>query len=259
MPCPGLREAGLWAMRLAVISDIHGNSAALDAVLDDIAGRGVDQTVNLGDSFSGPLDAGGTAARLTALDLPTVRGNHDRMLVDRPVGEMGKWEAWAIGELDETTLAWCRALPLTLDVGGVLLCHGTPEKDDENWLDHRGSNARLVPRGLAEVEARASDASQRLILCGHTHEPRSLRLPDGRQIVNPGSVGCPAYRDRRMEPNFIHQTGSPDARYALVEPGGEGWRVALISVPYDASAMIRIAIEKGAEDWAQALRSGWSE
>ncbi len=244
-------------MRLAVISDIHGNSAALDAVLEDIAARDVDLTVNLGDSFSGPLDAAGTAGRLSKLDLPTVRGNHDRLLVDRPIGEMGKWEAWAIGELDEATLEWCRSLPLAMDVGGVLLCHGTPDKDDENWLDHRGRDARLARRDLPEVLARAGNVSQRLILCGHTHEPRSLRLPDGRQIVNPGSVGCPAFRDRRMEPNFIHQTGSPDARYAIVESQGEGWTVALISVPYDASEMIRCAVDSGAEDWAQALRTGW--
>ncbi len=69
-------------MRLAVIADIHGNLLALDAVLADIAARGVDLTVNLGDCVSGPLWPAETAARLMALGLPTVRGNHDRWVIE---------------------------------------------------------------------------------------------------------------------------------------------------------------------------------
>lgn len=244
-------------MRLAVLGDIHGNTAALEAVLADIDRRGVDRIVNLGDCFSGPLDARGTAEILASRDLPTVRGNHDRLLLDRPKSEMGAWESWIVDELPAATLDWCRALPLTLELEGVLLCHATPAADDENWLDHRGPDARLRPRDLAEVERRASGISQRLILCGHTHQPRSVRLPDGRRIVNPGSVGCPAYLDTRMEPNFIQQTGSPDARYAIAERCGDDWSVALISVPYDATEMIRLARERGAESWAQALGTAW--
>jgi predicted phosphodiesterase len=76
-------------MLFAAISDIHGNSAALDAVLADIARRGVERVVNLGDALSGPLDPAGTADRLLALDLPTVAGNHDRTLIDRPPRRRG--------------------------------------------------------------------------------------------------------------------------------------------------------------------------
>ena len=244
-------------MRLAVLSDIHGNSAALRAVLDDIARRGVDATVNLGDCFSGPLDAKGTAAILSLLDLPTVRGNHDRLLVDRPASAMGKWEAWCIDDLSDETLDWCRGLPLTQEIAGMLLCHATPDQDDENWLDRRGPDNRLVARDLEGVEQRGAGVTNDLTLCGHTHAPRSVRLPDGRRVVNPGSVGCPAYLDSRMEPNFIQQTGSPDARYAIVESVLDDWTVALHSVPYDPSEMIRMAEAKGADSWAHALRTGW--
>ncbi len=244
-------------MRLAVISDIHGNSAALKAVLSDIALRNVDLTVNLGDCFSGPLDAAGTAELLAPLDLLTVRGNHDRLLCDRPVEEMGLWESWVIGDLSSATLDWCRALPLTSEVDGVLLCHATQTSDDENWLDRRGPQNRLVARDLPGVEERAIGIPNSLTLCGHTHSPRSVRLPDGRRIVNPGSVGCPAYLDTRMTPNFVQQTGSPDARYAIVEACGDDWSVALISVPYDPAEMVCLAEAKGADSWAQALRTGW--
>ncbi|MEO1538171.1 MAG: metallophosphoesterase family protein [Pseudomonadota bacterium] len=244
-------------MRLAAISDIHGNSDALRAVLDDIALRSVDLIVNLGDCFSGPLDAAGTAEILAPLDLPTVRGNHDRQLVDRPKDQMGNWEAWIIDELPQVTLDWCRDLPMTREVGGMLLCHATPKKDDENWLDRRGPEHRLVARDLPGVERRAEGITHRMTLCGHTHAPRNARLPDGRRIVNPGSVGCPAYLDDRMDPNFVQQTGSPDARYALVQEVEGDWRVELISVPYDAEPMARRAEAKGAAKWAHALRTGW--
>ena len=65
-------------MKLAVISDIHGNLPALDAVLADIAAHRVEQIVNLGDILSGPLWAADTADRLMALALPTIAGNHER-------------------------------------------------------------------------------------------------------------------------------------------------------------------------------------
>lgn len=240
-------------MRIAAIGDIHGNSAALDAVLDDIRRRSVDLIVNLGDSFSGPLDAGGTAERLRALDLPTVRGNHDRMLREGS----GLWESWIEGQLDRATLDWATGLPLRLEIGGVLLCHGTPVSDEEAWLDHRGKTSRLVARDLAGVLERAEGVTQALTFCGHTHQPRAVRLPDGRRIVNPGSVGVPAYLDTRMTPAFVQQTGAPDARYALAERRGGDWQVDLIAVPYDARGMVAMAREKGAGDWAQALETGW--
>jgi predicted phosphodiesterase len=65
-------------MKLAVIADVHGNSAALEAVLADIEAAGVTEVVNLGDHVSGPLDPGGTADLLMARGFPSIRGNHDR-------------------------------------------------------------------------------------------------------------------------------------------------------------------------------------
>lgn len=244
-------------MRIAAISDIHGNSSALEAVLSDIERQCVDQVFNLGDCFSGPLDAKGTAAILASHDFPTVCGNHDRLLVDRPYDEMGNWEHWAFSELSETSLDWIRSLPLSRRFSEVLICHATPQADDENWLDRRASSNRMVARDLDEVLERADGVTATMTLCGHTHSPRSVRLPDGRRIVNVGSVGCPGYLDTRMEPNFVHQTGAPDARYAIVERLGADWAISLRSVPYDASNMIGLALEKGAHNWAHALGHGW--
>ncbi len=74
-------------MRIAVLSDVHGNLGALEAVQSDVAGQSVDVTVNLGDLLSGGLQPRQSGDRLLALDLPTVRGNHERqMLTSRPSG-----------------------------------------------------------------------------------------------------------------------------------------------------------------------------
>lgn len=245
-------------MRIAMISDIHGNLSALDAVLADIGRRGIEQIVNLGDCLSGPFDAAGTANRLMDLGLPTVKGNHDRQLIDRPKEDMGTWESWCIDDLSPSHLTWVRELPKSIAMEDVLLCHATPDDDAENWLDFRGPQDRLVARDLDAVAERlGSGAGASLIACGHTHTPRTVRLPGGPVVVNPGAVGCPAYLDTRMEPNFVHQTGAGDARYAIVERTNTGWHVSLMAVPYDPAPMAALARAKGAESWARAVESGW--
>lgn len=244
-------------MRLAVISDIHGNIAALEAVLNDIARRGIETIVNLGDCLSGPFDARATADLLMERDFLTVRGNHDRMLFDRPRDRMGLWESWIIDDLNEGHLDWVRSLPLVAQLGEVFLCHATPDSDEENWLDHRGPQQRLIARDLAEVELRAGGLDFPVLLCGHTHAPRVVRLPDGRLIVNPGSVGCPAYLDTRGDVPFVQQTGAPDARYAVLEQHSGTWHADLCCVPYDSAQMARLAEARGAESWARAVTHGW--
>ncbi len=244
-------------MRLAVISDIHGNIAALNAVLDDIARRDVGDIVNLGDCLAGPLDACATADRLIALEIPTVRGNHDRQLYDRPRAEMRTWENFIIDDLSERHIEWLRSFPMTRTIGDVLFCHATPSSDEENWLDHRGPGQRLIARDLPGVIERLGDTTASVICCGHTHTPRVVRLAGGPMIVNPGAVGIPAYLDDRTDPAFIHQTGAPDARYAILEATAAGWQTNLIAVPYDASDMIKLARAKDADSWVQALAAGW--
>lgn len=244
-------------MRFAAIADIHGNSAALEAVLSDIARRGIEEIVNLGDSLSGPLDPAGTAERLIALGLPTVAGNHDRALIERPPEAQGLWEQWTYPHLAAAHLDWLRALPAVKSWRGALLCHGTPASDEENWLHDRDGRGGLRERRCAEVVARAAERPERLLLCAHTHMPRMVRLPDGRACVNPGAVGCPAYSDPRPPVPTIAETGAPDARYAICEEVAGCWHAALVSVPYDAAEMIDRARENAAEDWARALATGW--
>lgn len=243
-------------MRVAAISDIHGNLAALDAVLADIVRHNVDVTVNLGDILSGPLDPVGTADRLMSLDLPTIRGNHERQLLMLPPERMGLSDRQTDERLTDRHREWLASLPATMWLTeDIFLCHGTPDSDLAYFLEHVDpSGARTAT--ATEIEERAAGCEAALILCGHTHLPRIHRLADGRLVVNPGSAGLPAYDDDRPYPHVM-ESGSPHARYAIAERQSDGtWSAELIAVEYDWTAAADLADNRGRADWAVALRTG---
>lgn len=248
-------------MRIAAISDIHGNLPALEAVLADIAAQPVDVTVNLGDILSGPLWIAETADRLMALGLPTLAGNHERQLLTEPPQRMGASDAHAAARVHDAHRAWLAALPKTLQLTPeVFCCHGTPDSDLQYFLETVTPEHGLRGATLAEATARAGGAmagiGHAVILCGHTHVPRVMQLADGRLVVNPGSVGLQAYDDGHP---YLHvvENASPHARYARLTRRAAGWQVELRSVPYDHEAAARLAEANGRPDWADALRTGF--
>lgn len=245
-------------MRLAAIADIHGNHLALEAVLADIDRLGVDVTVNLGDHLSGPLEAGKTADILLATDMLSIRGNHDRWILEQAPETMGPSDRWAHDQLTGAHKAWLADLPATRTVDGrIFLCHGTPSSDTTYWLERVHSDATISMNTLEDIEAAAEGIDCPVILCAHTHIPRAVRLTDGRMVVNPGSVGCPGYDDDSPPIPHIMQTGSPDASYALLEEVNGRWQVSFRQVPYDSGTMAGLAAERGRPVWASALATGW--
>jgi predicted phosphodiesterase len=243
-------------MRIAALSDIHGNLFALDAVLADVGRRGVDLTVNLGDILSGPVLPAETAERLMALDLPTIRGNHERQLLTRPPEKMGASDRYAHDQLMDAHRAWITALPAVLHPAPeVFMCHATPASDVDCYLEDL-IEGELRPAALRSIESRSADCDASLILCGHTHIPRVVHLSSGQIIVNPGSVGIQAYLGHDPAPHTV-EVGSPHARYAIAERSSRGWMVELIAVPYDWDSAAELARERGRDDWVRALKTGF--
>lgn len=241
--------------RLAVLADIHGNADALAAVLADLAGQRADAVLVLGDHFSGPLAAAETWEMLRALDARSLRGNHDRYLTQVPRARMGPSDAVAHDELPRAAFDWLAGLPPTLRMEGVMACHGTPDRDDVYLSEAVTADGQVIDREPGSVAQSLSGITAGLVLCGHSHLPRALRLADGRQVVNPGSVGCPAYTDDTPVPHVV-SSGFPAASYAVVTQGPDGWAVDLRRVPYDSARMVAFARGRGRAEWAEGLATG---
>ena len=257
-------------MKIAILSDIHGNLPALQAVLAEIDTAGVDHIINCGDTLGGPLESARTADLLMQRQIPMIAGNHERQLLTLPSEKLNASDACTASEITSAQRAWLASAPPTMWLASdVFVCHGTPHSDVQGWLetvtDDFGTNDSPGVRAAtpAEVIQRLGAGphiAASLILCGHTHVPRvvSVHSPTAKHVitvVNPGSVGLPAYDDAHPYKHYI-ETGSPHARYAIAERTASGWQIDLRSVMYDFESMARLAEKRQRPDWAIALRTG---
>lgn len=158
--------------------------------------------------------------------------------------------------------AWLSELPISMALNSdVGLCHGTPQSDLQYWLEtvvpgfERAGNLGVRAASAAEVAAPLGSVTQPVVLCGHTHVPRIVQCGQ-TLIVNPGSVGLPAYDDSHPYPHVI-ENGAPHARYAVLEKTASGWQADLRAVPYDHLAQARVAQQHQRPDWANALATGF--
>jgi diadenosine tetraphosphatase ApaH/serine/threonine PP2A family protein phosphatase len=135
------------------------------------------------------------------------------------------------------------------------MCHATPDNDVDCYLEDL-VDGELRPAPLDHVEARSRSCDAPLILCGHSHIPRVVRLRTGQLVVNPGSVGIQAYQGHDPAPHVV-EVGSPHARYAILESTPRGWKTDLIAVPYAWDQAAAFAARIGREDWARALATGF--
>jgi putative phosphoesterase len=201
-------------VRVAAISDIHGNLPALEAVLAEIEDENVDAIVVAGDTISGPW-AAEAFDRVVAADALVVRGNADRLVLERD-DQYGQLAVWSADRLGKARLAVAAEWPLTVelsmdDLGRVLVCHSTPASDDPIYT-------RITPD--EDVLAMLGQVRAEVVVCGHTHMQYDRTLEGGLRVVNPGSVGLP-------------YEGERGAYWALLEDGVEFRRTE-----YDVEAAV---------------------
>jgi putative phosphoesterase len=236
--------------RLALISDIHGNGVALDAVLAELTRRRVDEILCLGDLAAGGPQPQPVIARLRELDCRSVRGNAERWLLDGlPPGRsdetrrLGEIVAWTRAALPRDDLEYLAGLPPTLTVradGVTLFCfHGSPRSEIEPLL-------AATPEHELE-DALAGAPAAHLLAGGHTHLQLSRQCGD-RLLVNPGSVGLPLGSVTEAEPRLPAW-----ADYALVEVDGGEVEVSLERAAVEVEALAAATAAMPHASWAADL------
>jgi putative phosphoesterase len=177
-------------MKIAIISDIHGNNEALTAVLDDIKKQNCEKIFCLGDlAMAGPEPALvlNKIKNMVNEKFLLIQGNTDfEKVLDEKVPVMAnayRADLQALSEEDKTFLKSLPEKTLIKELGvNIMLCHGSPRKNDEN----------ITPDlQVEELEKIVEGVDADVIFCGHTHVPCGYALNSNQTVVNVGSVGRP--------------------------------------------------------------------
>ncbi|MCL1948493.1 MAG: metallophosphatase family protein [Turicibacter sp.] len=223
-------------MKIAILSDIHGNVTALEAVLADLKTEQPAEHWILGDFLMPGTGRKDLLSSLQTLENPLyLRGNWEDTLLtaqDRPQNTaeniyLARMAQYQHRELEDKDLKFLQSLPLShafsLGYLKILICHNLPHKNSGKELHHASRE---------ELKSQLLDTDVDIALFGHTHKQRLEHYDDGKIILNPGSIGL----------NY----GKPGyADYALLEIGGQQPKVTLKSVPYYMEKEIELAFLVG--------------
>lgn len=244
-------------MKIAVLSDIHSNVFALDAVIQDVKKHDVDLKTNLGDILYGPIAPKATFELLMEHEFITISGNQDRQIYQSTDEEIksNPTMQFILDDLGSKPLDWLKSLPFDKQLNeDVFLCHGTP-KTDLVYLLEDVSKGYASLRSDNEIIDLLAGQQSKLICCGHTHIARAVNLSSGQLIVNPGSVGLQAYTD---EEPVVHsmENFNYHASYSIVEKVDTEWVVQNIKVPYDYQRAVNESKKRNRKDWVHFLSTG---
>jgi putative phosphoesterase len=238
---------------LAIISDVHGNAVALEAVVADAARNEIVDIVCLGDLAAGGPQPREVLQRLRELGCRAVRGNADGwLLTGLPPGSssatqrLAEVARWARDQLSQEDLDYLAALPTTLETthGAVrIFCfHGSPRSDIEGLL---------ASSPESELQAAFDSAANAQVLAGgHTHV-QLLRLFGDRMLLNPGSVGLPLGSVAATVAGGLPLPTR--AEYALLRAADSSMEVSFLRVPIDVGAVAAATAVMPHASWAADL------
>lgn len=242
--------------KIAVISDIHGNSWALKEVIKDIKRRGISTIINLGDSLFGPLDPAGTFKILRNENIISIAGNQDRNMLEAVnEEEMHFTMQYVMSKINEEALNWLESLPTTkVYLDDFFLCHGNPDNDSTYLIEKvtmQGASVKLKE----ELSEELAVIPQKVVLCGHSHMQRIISLNEGKLVLNPGSVGLPAFQ---AELPYHHkmESGSYHTRYSIVTKEASQIKVENVALNYDYLSAAAMAAKNNRPDWEKAILTG---
>jgi putative phosphoesterase len=231
-------------MRLAIISDIHGNCFALDSVLKDIRQQGIEQIVCLGDAIQGGAQPAETVQRLRELNCLVVMGNADAYVLDGETEEkvsarQETVRAWTLSQLSSEDQAFMRQFQPTIEIplegGKSLLCfHGSPHSFNDIILPQTPEeSARQFLGGF----------STNFLTGGHTHTQQLRRLGDA-WYFNPGSISLAYNWERAKDGSKV----DPWSDYAILTSEGACTGITFRHVPFDVDELERVIRASGLPD-----------
>ncbi len=241
--------------KIAVLSDIHGNSWALKEVLRDIQARGAGTILNLGDTLHGPLDPKGTFELIVNHEMISISGNQDRVILEALNGSPDtETTEYVLGQIDDRMIEWITELPFDFIWDDLIYCcHAGPESDTSPILEDI-QHDQVSIKNVSDIDNALSGIIQKVVTYGHTHVPR-LVVSEDKTIVNPGSVGLPSYDD---DSPVFHRMESftPHAKYSVLSLSNGKVDVDQISISYDYETAAQTAEQNNRPDWARWLRTG---
>ena len=230
-------------MRLAIISDIHGNAFALDAILDDIVQQRIEQTICLGDAIQGGAQPAETLARLRELNGPIVMGNADAFLLtgiasgaEVVTEKQRAIREWSLAQLSRADIAFIQSFQPTVEIAlsgdkRLLAFHGSPHSFDDV----------ILPETPEETFQKMLRGFESHVLCGgHTHLQQIRRLANSF-FFNPGCVGL-AYNRHQPEENFHLDAW---AEYAILTREDETLALEFRRVPFDVNRLFQFIRASG--------------